>query len=130
MTDPIADMLSRIRNALMAKKKEVVLPHSKIKLGLANILVKEKYLGDAKVTTDKKPVIILRLKYDETTGEPAITSLRRVSKPGHRRYVKSSDIGKVLNGFGMAIISTPKGLMTDRDARRNKVGGEIVCEVY
>ncbi len=129
MTDPIADMLTRIRNAFMARKREVVLPHSKIKLAIANVLVAEGYLQRAEKTDDKKPVIILKLKYDEN-NMPAVTVLNRVSTPGHRRYVKNDEIHKVLNGFGTSIISTPKGLMTDRDARKEKVGGEIICEVY
>lgn len=129
MTDPIADMLTRIRNAFMAHKKEVIVPYSKIKLAIANVLVAEGYLQNAQKTDDKKAVIILKLKYDEN-NEPAITVLNRVSRPGHRRYVKSDEIERVLNGFGVSIISTPKGLMTNRDARKEKVGGEIICEVY
>ena len=129
MTDPIADMLTRIRNGFMARKKEVVLPYSKIKQAIANILVAEGYMEKTEKTDDKKPLLILRLKYDKD-NEPAITFLQRVSKPGHRRYVKSSEITGVLNGYGFSIISTPKGLMTNRQARKEKVGGEIICELY
>jgi small subunit ribosomal protein S8 len=129
MTDPIADMLTRIRNAFMARKKEVVLPFSKIKLAIAELLIKEGYMEKAEKTNDKKPLLILKLKYDKD-NEPAITLVRRVSSPGHRRYVKSSEIASVLNGYGLSIISTPKGLMTNRQARKEKMGGEIICEVY
>jgi small subunit ribosomal protein S8 len=128
MTDPIADMLTRIRNASAVKKKEVVVPFSKIKMGIAGILIKQGYLVAAEEKKEKHPYILLTLKF--TGGMPAITNLKRVSKPGHRRYVKSEDIKAVLNGFGTAIYSTPKGLLTNEEARKMKVGGELICEVY
>jgi small subunit ribosomal protein S8 len=128
MTDPIADMLTRIRNASMVHKKEVVVPFSKIKKTIAEILARSGYLERIEVTADKKPTLIITLKYHGRT--PAINSLDRVSKPGHRRYVKSTEIGKVLNGLGTAILSTPRGVMTDADAKANKVGGELLCEVF
>jgi len=129
MTDPIADMLTRIRNASLVHKKEVELAFSKIKMAIANILVASGYL--AKVETRKdgnKSYLLLTLKY--SGRESAIRHLARVSKPGHRVYVKATELDKVLNGFGMAIISTPKGLMTDMAARGVKLGGEVICEVY
>ena len=128
MTDPIADMLTRIRNASMVHKKEVVVPFSKIKKTIAEILAQSGYLERIEVTADKKPTLIITLKYHGRT--PAINSLDRVSKPGHRRYVKNTEIGKVLNGLGTAILSTPRGVMTDADAKANKVGGELLCEVF
>jgi small subunit ribosomal protein S8 len=128
MTDPIADMLTRIRNASMVHKKEVVVPFSKIKKTIAEILAQSGYLERIEVTADKKPTLIITLKYHGRT--PAINSLDRVSKPGHRRYVKNTEIGKVLNGLGIAILSTPRGVMTGADAKANKVGGELLCEVF
>jgi len=128
MTDPIADMLTRIRNASMVHKKEVALPYSKIKLAIAEILVREGFLEKIEVSEDKKPQILITLKYQGR--ESAIHSLKRISKPGHRQYVKSTELGKVLNGFGLAIISTPKGVLTHIEAKKEKIGGELICEVY
>lgn len=128
MTDPIADMFTRIRNASKVHKKEVVVPYSNIKRAIADILVKEGYLEHAEKTADKKAELILKLKYKN--GEPVVHQLKRISKPGHRRYVKNDEAVKVLNGFGLAIVSTPKGVMTGPEARRAKVGGELLCEVY
>jgi small subunit ribosomal protein S8 len=128
MTDPIADMLTRIRNASLINKKEVVLPYSKIKFGIANILVKEGYLKKAEEKTDVHPYILLTLQYHG--GAPAITHIKRISKPGHRRYIKKDDIEKVLSGYGVAILSTPKGLLTNEEARKHQMGGELICEVY
>jgi small subunit ribosomal protein S8 len=128
MTDPIADMLTRIRNASRVHKKEVIVPFSKIKKTIAEILAQSGYLERIEVTADTKPALIITLKYHGRT--PAINSLDRVSKPGHRRYVKSTELGKVLNGMGVAILSTPRGVMTDADAKVNKVGGELLCEVF
>lgn len=128
MTDPIADMLTRIRNASLVHKKEVVLPYSKIKLAIANILVKEGYLKKAEEKKDVHPYLLLTLQYNN--GAPAVNFIKRVSKPGHRRYVKKDDIEKVLSGFGVAILSTPKGLLTNSEARQEQVGGELICEIY
>lgn len=128
MTDPIADMLTRIRNASLVNKKEVVLPYSKIKLGIANILVKQGYLKKVEEKKDVHPYLLLTLQYH--SGMPAITHIKRISKPGHRRYVKRDDIDKVLSGFGVAILSTPKGLLTNEEARQEQVGGELICEIY
>ncbi|HSR88830.1 MAG TPA: 30S ribosomal protein S8 [Candidatus Udaeobacter sp.] len=128
MTDPIADMLTRIRNASLIYKKEVSLPYSKIKLGIANILVKHGYLEKAEEKKDIHPYILLTLKFN--SGMPAITEIKRISKPGHRKYIKKDDIDAVLSGFGVAILSTPKGLLTNDEARKQQVGGELICEVY
>ncbi len=128
MTDPIADMLTRIRNASLVRKTEVVLPFSKLKLAIANLMVKEGYLAKAEERQDGRPYLVLTLKY--TNGQPAIQSLKRVSSPGGRRYVKHDQLKKILNGFGIAIISTPQGLLTDSEAREAKVGGELICEIY
>jgi len=128
MTDPIADMLTRIRNAALVGKKEVAVPYSKIKLSIAQILVRTGYLEKAETTKDLHLGLLLVLKY--ANKQPAISQIKRISKPGCRRYVKQEEIKKVLDGFGLAIISTPKGLLTNQEARKEKVGGEIICEVY
>ena len=128
MTDPIADMLTRIRNASLVRKSEVVLPFSKIKLAIAKLLVREGYLAGVEEKTDTHPYLVLQLKY--VNGQAAIRDLKRVSSPGARCYVKHDKIKKVLNGFALAIISSPTGLLTDNEARQAKVGGEILCEVY
>ncbi len=128
MTDPIADMLTRIRNASMVHKSEVIVPFSKIKMAIAGILVREGYLSKAEPVEGTKPQIALSLKYDDR--EPAIHSIKRISKPGHRMYVKNDELARVLNGFGFAILSTPKGVMTDAEAKKEKIGGELLCEIY
>jgi len=128
MTDPIADMLTRIRNASLVHKEEVFVPFSKIKMSIAEILVRQGYLSKAEKISDKKPEISLKLKYTE--GEPVIQHLERVSRPGRRCYVKNGEIKQVLNGFGLAILSTPRGVLTDAEARREKVGGELICQIY
>ncbi len=128
MTDPIADMLTRIRNASMINKPEVCLPFSKIKLNIANLLVDFGYLVSVEEKKDRHPYLLLKLKFDNK--QPAITSIKRISKPGRRTYIKSNEIKDVLNGFGLSIVSTPKGLMTGDQARKNKLGGELICEIY
>ena len=128
MTDPIADMLTRIRNASQVYKQEVILPYSKMKMSIAQILVRAGYLAKAEEGKEKLPSIILTLKYDN--GLPAVRNLKRISKPGARCYVKKGELGKVLNGFGLAILSTPKGILTDNEARKAGVGGELLCEIY
>lgn len=130
VNDPIADMLTRIRNASMVKQKQVVMPNSKIKVSIAEILRAEGFI-DAFAVTDDKPQakLVLRLKYTPQ-GRPVITGLERVSKPGRRYYSGSKDIPWVRSGLGINIISTPKGLMTGRKARRDKLGGEILCNVW
>ena len=130
VNDPIADMLTRIRNASMVKQKQVVMPNSKIKVSIAEILKEEGFI-DAFAVTDDKPQgkLVLRLKYTPQ-GRPVITGLERVSKPGRRFYSGSKDIPWVRSGLGINIVSTPKGLMTGRKARRDKLGGEILCNVW
>jgi small subunit ribosomal protein S8 len=139
MIDPIADMLTRIRNASIIRKAEVILPMSKIKFNVAKILEKEGYITKAEIIpggqelqknkTSKFDQIRLVLKYNQE-GKGAISSLKRISKPGRRIYVGKDELPKVLNGLGIAIISTPKGLMTNREARRSNLGGEFICEIY
>lgn len=128
MTDPISDMLTRIRNASSALSKSVEIPHSNMKEGIGNILKQEGYVAECAIAGDKKKTIKLNLKYTGRKG--VIAGLRRVSRPGLRRYVKAADIPRVLGGLGIAIVSTPKGLMTGTDARRQNLGGELVCYVW
>lgn len=129
MSDPIADFLTRIRNALKAGKKTVDMPSSKFKVSISEIFKKASLIDDYKVIeADKKPMLSVKLKYSD--GESVILGLRRISKPGIRRYVKYDSLPRVRNGLGIAIISTSKGLMTDKQARDTKVGGEVVCEIW
>ncbi len=128
MTDPISDMLTRIRNAIMVKKTEVVVPYSNIKAGLAKILEQEGYIGS--ITEVKTPFRNLQLKLKYPNGEPSIRNLKRVSKPGLRHYVKTTELPYVQSNLGIAIISTSQGLMTNKDARQKKLGGEVICEIY
>ncbi|MBU0732385.1 30S ribosomal protein S8 [Patescibacteria group bacterium] len=129
MTDPIADMLTRIRNAQAVKKSDVVVPYSKLKMNLANILVKEGYLGMSEIIDEGgKPVIKITIKYDPTG--PVIKNLKRISKPGRRVYVGSKELPYVLNNIGIAVISTSHGLLTNKVAREKKLGGEVLCEIY
>ena len=129
MTDPIADMLTRIRNANTVRKKSVLVPMSKMKLGIAKILKDEGYIADYEVLTDGHPFIRIALKYG-TDGVRIIQQIRRTSKPGCRVYSSFREIPKVLNGLGISILSTPKGVLSDRLAREQRVGGEILCEIY
>lgn len=128
MTDPIADMLTRIRNAYMAKKHNVLVPFSNIKFEIAKILEKENYIGKIEVIENKFKDIKIELKYIEK--KPAIMKIDRVSTPGRKIYVSKDKLPKVLNGLGIAVISTSQGLMTNREAKKNNVGGEILCQVY
>lgn len=130
MTDPIADMLTRIRNAAMARHGYVVMPSSKLKVAIARILRDEGFIQDYDVTQDRpQPRLRIWLKYTPDR-RPVITGLQRVSKPGRRVYTKREDIPWVRSGVGIAILSTPKGVMTDRQARRMGVGGEVICYVW
>lgn len=132
MTDPIADMLTRIRNAQAIKRLEVVLPYSKIKHEIAKVLVHEGYLASATASEEEQGVfktLNIGLKYDES-GQPVITHIQRVSKPGLRIYTKLDDVPYVQNGYGVAIVSTSKGILSNEQARRSKVGGEVICEVW
>jgi small subunit ribosomal protein S8 len=128
MSDPIADMLTRIRNAQMAGKVIVSMPSSKIKVALATVLKEEGYVEGFKVIPDNgKPTLEIGLKY--YADAPVIETIQRVSRPGLRVYKGSEDIPQVMNGLGVAIVSTSKGLMTDRKARANGIGGEVLCVV-
>jgi small subunit ribosomal protein S8 len=130
INDPIADMLTRIRNALMASYETVDVPRSKIKIEIAKILKSEGFIRNYKIMTSRRlGNIRVFLKYDEN-GNAAIGGLKRVSKPSCRIYCKSDQIPKVLNGFGVNILSTSKGIMTDRDAKDTGVGGEVLCAVW
>ncbi len=128
MTDPIADMLTRIRNAQMAKKLTVAIPYSKLKLQLAEIMVREGYLAKIEKNDENKGTIILTLKYVGRT--PHIKNIQRVSTGGRRIYVGHKNLPEVLNGLGVAIISTSKGLLTSKEAQEKQVGGEVICELY
>lgn len=129
VTDPISDFLTRIRNASKAKKVRVEIPSSKMKIGLAEILKKSGYIYDFKVEEDSKQnMITVLLKY--TNGTPAISGLKKISKPGLRIYKNSTEIPRVLNGLGTVIMSTSKGLLTDKEARKQSAGGEVICYVW
>ena len=130
MTDPIADMLTRIRNAIQARQSDFTMQLSNVKLAIARILKEEGYIKDCStVKSDGRMVLKISLKYTPAKKN-SISAIKRVSKPGLRKYVGKEDVPKVLNGLWIAIISTSRGLMTDRKARELGVGGEIVCTVY
>ncbi|MDD4412838.1 MAG: 30S ribosomal protein S8 [Patescibacteria group bacterium] len=134
MTDPIADMLTRIRNAYAVSKEEVLIPMSKIKFAIAKILEQNHWVEKVeKISADSKKAgsfdqIKVVLKY--TDGKPAIASLRRISKPGRRIYVSKDELPRVLNNLGVAIISTSQGIMTNKEAGKKNIGGELICEIY
>ena len=129
-TDPIADMLTRIRNASLVSHETVSMPSSKLKVELAKVLKSEGFIADYEVKADGKfNTLVITLKYD-LNKKPVITKLERVSKPGLRNYSKAKNLPQVLGGMGIAIISTSKGLLTDRKARKENVGGEILCYVW
>jgi small subunit ribosomal protein S8 len=131
ITDPIADYLTRIRNAQMAGHRIVEIPASNLKKRMTEILYNQGYILKYKFEDDNKQgVIKIALKYDPTTKEPAIKTLERVSRPGLRQYSSPADFTRVKNGLGVAIISTSKGVMTDKDAKSQNVGGEVLCYVY
>jgi small subunit ribosomal protein S8 len=127
MTDPIADMLTRIRNAQMTEKATVEMPSSRVKVAIAHVLKDEGYIDGFRVTEDAKPVLEIALRYHG--GRPVIEKIERVSKPGLRIYRSKDEIPRVMNGLGIAIVSTSRGVMTDRKARANGVGGEVLCIV-
>ena len=130
MTDPIADMLTRIRNANQMRYKEVLIPASKIKVEIARILKDEGFISDYKIKKNNvQDVIVLSLKYGDKK-ERVITGLKRISKPGLRVYAKAYELPKVLNGLGIAIISTSKGIMSDKQARSASLGGEVLAYVW
>ena len=127
MSDPIADMLTRIRNGQTAKKAEVAMPASKMKQSIAQVLKDEGYITDFTVSEDAKPELSVSLKYFD--GKPVIESIKRISRPGLRIYKSTDELPKVLNGLGIVIVSTSKGMMTDRAARAAGIGGELICSV-
>lgn len=130
MTDPVADFLARIKNAQLVKHAEIVLPASKMKAAIAEILHSEGYVGDVRVEKDdKQGKLFVQLKYDRE-GKPVIEGLRRVSKPGLRVYKAAKDLPKVRGGMGMAVVSTSRGIMSDNQARKENVGGEVLCYVW
>jgi small subunit ribosomal protein S8 len=132
MTDPIADLLTRIRNAILAHHKVVEAPASNLKKEVARILFEKGYILSYKVVDGEGTIKTLKiaLKYNPKTKKPAIKSIKRVSRPGLRQYVGVDEMPRVLNGLGVAILSTSKGLMTDKEARKENIGGEVLCYVY
>ena len=129
LSDPIGDMLARIQNAQMRNHKKVELPSSNFKAKIAEILKSEGFIIDYKIKLENnKPVLLINLKYH--SGNPVIGTIERVSKPGRRIFSRAESLPKINNGLGIAIISTPKGVMTDIEARKQKVGGEIICKVF
>jgi small subunit ribosomal protein S8 len=128
MTDPISDMLTQLRNANLALVQEVELSHSKMKESIAAILKKEGYIADCSVESKPRKKLKLKLKFQGRKG--VIVGLKRVSTPGLRRYVRATDIPRVLGGLGTAIVSTPRGIMTGVDARKQNLGGELICYVW
>ena len=132
MTDPIADLLTRIRNAIMAGHKIVEAPASNLKKEVARILFEKGYILSYKVVEGEGPqgVLKIALKYNSKSKKPAIKEIQRVSRPGLRQYIGVDEMPRVLNGLGIAIISTSKGLMTDKEAKKEKIGGEVLCYVY
>ena len=129
LSDPIGDMIARIKNAQIRNHKKVQLPSSKFKIKIAEVLKSEGYIIDYKVSQESnKPYLEISLKYN--SGNPVISSIQRVSKPGRRIFSRAESLPKINNGLGIAIISTPKGVMSDIDARKQKVGGEIICKVF
>jgi small subunit ribosomal protein S8 len=128
MTDPISDMLTRVRNANLALAPELEVSHSRMKESIANILKKEGYIADCQVEGKTAKKLKLKLKYQGRKG--VIVGLKRVSKPGLRRYVRATEIPRVLGGMGTAIVSTPRGVMTGVDARKQNLGGELLCYIW
>ena len=129
LSDPIGDMIARVKNAQARNHKKVELPSSNFKSKIASILKNEGFIIDFKIVGDeKKPILSLELKYH--SGNPVISNFERVSKPGRRIFSSAESLPKINNGLGIAIVSTPKGVMTDIDARKQRVGGEIICKVF
>jgi len=128
MTDPIADMLTRVRNAQSASKFDVTMPSSKLKIAIAKVLQSEGYIAGFSSDNETKPTLTIALKYHD--GRPVIDEIKRISRPGLRIYKNKHELPKILNGLGVAIISTSAGVMSDREARASGRGGEILCTVY
>ena len=128
LSDPIGDMLARIKNSQSRNYKKIDMPSSKFKAKIAEVLKSEGYIIDYSINDDKKPSIEINLKYN--SGNPVINTIERISKPGRRIFSSASSLPKINNGLGIAIASTPQGVMTDVDARKKKLGGEIICKVF
>lgn len=130
VSDPIADTLTRIRNGYLAGSGSVAMPWSKLKQSLVELLVKKHYLESSQITEDagKHKILNLKLRYDHK--QPAVTSIKRISRPSLRVYVNKSNLPRVLGGMGIAVLSTPQGLLTDKEARGKGLGGEVICEVF
>ena len=128
LSDPIGDMLARIKNSQVRNHSKVSLPSSKFKAKIADVLKTEGYIIDYKINDEKKPSIEINLKYN--SGNPVINTIERISKPGRRIFSSANSLPKINNGLGIAIVSTPQGVMTDVDARKKKLGGEIICKVF
>lgn len=129
MTDPISDMLTRLRNATMVRATTVEMPMSKMKYAIAKLLEREGFVAGVETASQgARPVLKVTLKYDEA-GQPRMTHIKRVSKPGLRVYQKNTELQRVRSGYGFSIVSTPNGLMTNREARKRRLGGEVICEV-
>jgi len=134
VNDTIADMLTRLRNAILIQSKEVLIPKTKMNLLIANILLEEGFISSFQEIEDQtstsSPFFMIGLKYKGKTAIPYLTNLTRISKPGLRVYANKNEMAKVLGGIGISIVSTSQGVMTDRQARRNQIGGEILCHVW
>jgi small subunit ribosomal protein S8 len=129
LSDPIGDMIARIKNAQMRNHKKVGIPSSKFKTKIADVLKGEGFIIDYKINMEtNKPILLINLKYNY--GNPVISTIERISKPGRRIFSSAESLPKINNGLGIAIISTPKGVMSDVDARKQKIGGEIICKVF
>ena len=129
LSDPIGDMLARLKNSLLRNHKKIELPSSKFKVRIAEILKSEGYIVDFKVLSEGQKINLqINLKYN--SGNPVINSIERISKPGRRVFSRAESLPKINNGLGIAIVSTPKGVMTDIDARKHNIGGEIICKVF
>lgn len=130
MTDPLGDMLTRIRNGHMRRKSSVACPASKLKKSVLEVLKREGYIRDFRTdaTQEKKPQLVIELKYYE--GEPVIREIGRISRPGRRVYAGARNMPRIYGGLGVAIVSTPRGVMTDHEARATNVGGEVLCQVF
>ena len=129
-TDPIGDMITRIRNAQMRTLNNVIIPSSKFRAKILDVLKKEGYISDYKIVKDSNSIGIISVDLKYNNGLPVIKQINRVSKPGRRVYAKASSIPKIQNGLGVTIVSTSKGIMSDNDARNQKIGGEIICKIF
>lgn len=130
ITDPIADMLIRLKNAYLAGKEVVEIPYSKMKEDIAKVLVKEGYLRNLTISTNDSKIKIIKLELKYKNKKPAIEEVKQISKPGVRIYAKAKKIPRVKFGFGITIVSTPQGIMTDKEARKRNLGGEVICQIW